>query len=103
MRRMHETSFARWPGSSSFPRTHRMQEARGALSLNEEAKQRVEQAVPKQDDALLQMQLARHALEEQLARAEAMEQKPENALATLRELREEVRKLIQEAATLKGT
>ncbi len=82
--------------------TDRMQEARSALGANEEPKQRVEQAVPKQDDALLQMQLARHALEEQLARAEAREETPESTLAALRELREEVRELTRKEETLKG-
>ncbi len=82
--------------------TDRMQEARSALSANEEAAPRVEQAVPKQDAALLQMQLARHALEEQLARTEARDEQPENALAALRQLREQVRELARNEETLKA-
>jgi len=75
--------------------TDKMQEARGHLSSAEDPKRRVEQAVPKQQDALLQMHSARRALEEQLARAEEMKEKPENALAALRELQQQVRELIK--------
>ena len=75
--------------------TDKMQEARGDLSADEDAKKRIENAVPKQEDALLQMQAARRALEEQLARVEELKEKPENALAALRELQQQVRELIK--------
>jgi hypothetical protein len=81
--------------------TDRMQEARAALSSNDEPKARVEQATPKQEDALTQMQQARRALEEQLALAEDQEKKPENALAELKDLLEEVRDLIKKQDELK--
>jgi len=91
------------PVASDYLRsaTDRMQEARAALDANDETKRRVEQAVPKQEDALLQMQMARRALEEQLARAESLEERPESALAALRELREEVQELIRREDALK--
>jgi hypothetical protein len=81
--------------------TDKMQEARGHLSSNDDAKQRVEQAVPRQEEALLQMRTARRALEEQLARLEELTQKPENALAALKELQQQVRELIQQEESLK--
>jgi hypothetical protein len=81
--------------------TDRMQEARGHLSSNDDAKQRVEQAVPRQEEALLQMRTARRALEEQLARLEELSQKPENTLAALKELQHQVRELIQQEESLK--
>ena len=81
--------------------TDKMQEARGNLSSNEEAKKRVELAVPRQEEAILQMQTARRALEEQLARAEELKEKPENALAALKELQEQVRELIKKEEGLK--
>jgi hypothetical protein len=91
------------PVASDYLRsaTDRMQEARAALDANDEPKHRAEQAMPKQEDALLQMQMARRALEEQLARAESLEERPESVLAALRELREEVRELARKEEALK--
>jgi hypothetical protein len=75
--------------------TDKMQQARADLSADDDPKKRVENAVPRQEDALLQMQAAHRALEEQLARAEELREKPENALAALKELQQRVRELIQ--------
>jgi hypothetical protein len=81
--------------------TDKMQEARAALSSNDDPRARVEKATPRQDEALTQMQQARRALEEQLALAEEQEKKPENALAELKDLLEEVRDLIKKQDALK--
>ena len=51
---------------------------------------------PNYIEALSRLQIARRALEEQLARAEAHREQPENALAALRELLKQVRELIQQ-------
>lgn len=75
--------------------TDKMQEARSSLSADDEVKKRVQESVPKQEEAVTQMQSARRALEEQLARAEQAKEKPENNLAALRELHQKVRDLIQ--------
>lgn len=77
----------------------KMLEARESLERRDEVKPRVERAMPKQEDALTQMREARHALEEQLAKAEEL--KPENALAALRELQQEVRELVKKEEALK--
>jgi len=79
----------------------KMHEARGYLGSDEDVKKRVEDAVPRQEDSLLQMQAARHALQEQLARAEELKEKPESTLAALRELQEQVRELIKKQQELK--
>jgi hypothetical protein len=81
--------------------TDRMQEARAALSTADDPRKRTEKALPKQSDALAQMDSARHALQEQLAKAESLETQPENALADLRDLQEKVRELIKEEEALK--
>ncbi len=75
--------------------TDKLQEARASLSSEDVVKQRVQDAVPKQEEAVTHMQAARRALEEQLANAELAKEKPENTLAALRELKEKVRELIQ--------
>ena len=75
--------------------TDKLQAARGDLSSEEEPKKRVEQAVPRQEDALLRMQAARQALLEQLAKAEEVREHPEEALAAVRELLRRVRELIK--------
>ena len=75
--------------------TDRMQEARGHLSTEDEPKKRVEEALPRQEEALSRLQIARRALEEQLNRAEAHREQPENMLAALRDMLKQVRELIQ--------
>lgn len=84
------------PIASEYLRTatDRMQEARASLSADDEVKKRVQDSVPKQEEAITHMQSARRALEDQLARAELLNQKPENNLAALRELQQKVRELI---------
>lgn len=81
--------------------TDKMQEARASLSADEDVKKRVQDSVPKQEEAVTQMQSARRALEEQLARAEQANEKPESNLAALRELQQKVRDLIQKQETNK--
>jgi hypothetical protein len=81
--------------------TDRMQEARAALSTSDDPRKRTEKALPKQSDALARMDAARHALQEQLAKAESLETQPENALADLRDLQEKVRELIKQEEALK--
>ena len=85
------------PIASEYLRTatDKMQEARASLSADDEVKKRVQDSVPKQEEAVTQMQSARRALEEQLARAELAKEKPENNLAALRELQQKVRELIE--------
>src|SRR5438874_10241031 len=73
----------------------RMQEARTVLRSRDDLKKKRENAPPRQEDALTSMAQARRALEEQLAKAEEEAIKPENALAGLKELQEEVRELIK--------
>ncbi len=74
----------------------KMQDARESLEKQDDVRRRVEKAQPRQHEALAEMQQARHALEEQLAKAEELAEKPENALAALRELQKEVRELIKD-------
>lgn len=73
--------------------TDKMQTARASLSSNDDPKKRIEKALPRQAEALTQMQEARHALAEQIAKAEEITEKPENNLAALKELQEQVREL----------
>src|SRR3954447_25543329 len=81
--------------------TEKMQEARSALSTNKDAKKRKEEAGPKQEDALLNMSQARQALADQLAKTEENANAPENGLAALKELREQLKDLIQKEDKLK--
>lgn len=81
--------------------TDRMQEARSALGADRDVKERVQAASPRQEEAVQQMQNARRALVDQLARVEAVAQKPESALAALRELQEKVRALVRRQEALK--
>src|SRR5262249_4014947 len=74
--------------------TDKMQEARGALSATEDPRKRREKALPKQDDALTNMEQARRALQEQLAKAEELSAQPRNTLASLKELQQQVQELI---------
>ena len=78
-----------------------MQDARTSLGSNDDQKKRREQALPKQDEALLALNDARQALAEQLARAEQEKMTPENSMADLKQLRDEVRELIKQEEQLK--
>src|SRR4051812_417531 len=79
----------------------RMQEARNVLRTPDNLKSKREKAPPKQEDALVNMAQTRRALEDQLAKAELEMTKPENVLAGLKELQEEVRDLIKKEETLR--
>jgi hypothetical protein len=81
--------------------TDKMQEARSELASGGDTKRRIEKALPRQEEAVVQMQEARHALEEQLAKLEEMEIKPENNLVALKEIQEKVRELIKKEEALK--
>ena len=81
--------------------TDRMQDARSSLGADNDVKERVLAASPKQEEAVQQMQNARRALIDQLARVEEAAQKPESALAALRELQEKVRALVRRQEALK--
>ena len=61
--------------------TEKMQEARAALNTQKDPKKRKEKAGPKQEDAMFNLDQARQALTEQLAKAEEQGNEPENALA----------------------
>lgn len=82
--------------------TDRMQEARSVLSSAQDTKQKRTQAPPKQSDALNSLEQARRELLEQLAKAEEESIRPENALAALKELRDQVRELIEQEEKLKA-
>ena len=79
----------------------RQQEARESLEKQDDPKRRVEKALPRQQEALTAMQQARHALEEQLAKAEELAEQPESALAALKELQKDVKELIKKEETHK--
>jgi hypothetical protein len=80
----------------------RMQEARGVLSNERDLKKQRDRTPPKQAEALTNMELARRALQEELAKAEEKAAQPENALAALKQLHEEIRELAQEQEKLKA-
>ncbi len=75
--------------------TDKLQESRELLGSDVDPKQRAQDALPKQEEAIMQMQSARRALEEQLAKAEELPEPEQDTLSTLRELLEQVRQLIQ--------
>src|SRR5207248_4815810 len=79
----------------------KMQEARAVLDSEKDPKRQREKAPPKQDEAVASLQQARRALQEQLARAEGTN-KPENALADLKDLQGQLRDLIQNQEKLKA-
>ena len=79
----------------------RMQEARAILNQGHDTPWKVREVPVKQLDASVSLDLARRALLEQLAKAEAAEQQPESVLANLRELQKEVGELIKKEELLK--
>jgi hypothetical protein len=91
------------PTASSYFRAaiDYMQQARAVLNDNRETKQKVQETPLKQTDALTNLELARRALQEQLAKAEKDAAKPENVLANLRELKKQVEELIKKEEKLK--
>lgn len=80
-----------------------MQEARAELSAqNQNPKKRRDNALPPEAGALQSLEQARRELQEQLARAEQVQQQPLNSLAGLRDLQEKLRELIKNQEGLKA-
>ncbi|MBI5387115.1 MAG: hypothetical protein HZA90_20790 [Verrucomicrobia bacterium] len=78
-----------------------MQEAREVL-LNDDPSDAKRRAAPaRQRDAVTGLEQAKRALQDQLAKAEAEIDRPENALVHLRDLQEEVKQLIEKQEKLK--
>jgi hypothetical protein len=91
------------PTASSYFKTaiDRMQEARALLNDGRDMKAKVKETPPKQVDAITSLELAKGALQEQLAKAEQEAQKLDGVLANLRELQKEVQELIRKEEKLK--
>jgi len=91
------------PVAASYFRTalDRMQEARAILNESKDIKKKVQDAPVKQIDAANVLELAKRELQDQLAKAELEQQKPEGVLANLRELQKQVQELIKREETLK--
>src|SRR5204862_34116 len=91
------------PTAASYFKTaiDRMQEARVLLNESKEMKNKVHETPIKQSDAVAGLELAKGALQDQLAKAELESQKPEGGLASLRELQKQVQELIQKEEKLK--
>src|SRR5262245_29542847 len=79
----------------------KMNEARQVLNNERDARRQRERTPPKQAEALANLEQARHALQEQLAKAEELATTPENALAALKDLQEQLRGLIKDEGKLK--
>lgn len=91
------------PTASSYFKAaiDRMQEARAILNDSKDPKTKLKETPAKQSDAVTGLESAKRALQEQLAKAEAEQQKPETILANLRELQKQVQELIQKEEKLK--
>jgi hypothetical protein len=91
------------PTAAGYFRTaiDRMQEARAILNEGQDVKKKVQEAPIKQNDAVTGLELAKRALQEQLAKAELEQLKPENVLSNLRELQKQVQELIKREEKLK--
>lgn len=85
------------PTAASYFKTgiDRMQEARAFLNEGKDIKTKVRETPIKQTDAVTSLELAKRALQDQLAKAEQELQKPEGVLANLRELQKQVQELIK--------
>lgn len=79
----------------------RMQEARKTFSDEKDPRKQREKAPPKQEEALTNLENARRTLMEELAKAEQVAATPENALAELKDIQEQVRELIKDEEKLK--
>ena len=79
----------------------RMQEARAILNEGQDVKKKVQEAPAKQNDAVTGLELAKRALQDQLAKAELEQLKPEGVLSNLRELQKQVQELIKREEKLK--
>src|SRR5436190_14845207 len=91
------------PTAASYFKTaiDRMQEARAVLNQGHDTKWKVRETPVKQMDAVTGLELAKRALQEQLAKAEQESRKPEGVLANLRELQKQVQELIKQEEKLK--
>ena len=77
--------------------------ARRAISSGDgkDIKTKVRETPLKQTDAVASLELAKRALQDQLAKAEEELQKPDPVLANLRELQKQVQELIKKEEKLK--
>src|SRR5436190_3240426 len=91
------------PTAASYFRSaiDRMQEARAILNDGNDVKKKVQETPAKQFDAVNSLELAKRELQEQLAKTEQEQQKPEGVLANLRELQKQVQELIKKEEALK--
>jgi len=91
------------PTGASYLKTayDQMQVARKILREGKDINTRVHEAPPIQAEAAASLELAKRALQEQLAKAEQEALKPEGVLASLRELQKQVQELIRREEQLK--
>ena len=91
------------PTAASYFKTaiDRMQEARAILNENKDIRRKIQETPVKQLDAVTGLELAKRALQEQLATAEQESQKLDGVLANLRELQKKVQELIKKEEKLK--
>jgi hypothetical protein len=91
------------PTAASYFRNaiDRMQEARAILNDGNDVKKKVQETPVKQFDAVNSLELAKRELQEQLAKTEQEQKKPEGVLSNLRELQKQVQELIKKEEALK--
>ncbi len=91
------------PAGASYLKTayDQMQEARRILREGKDINTRLRETPPLQANAVASLELAKRALQDQLAKAEQEALKPEGVLANLRELQKEVQELIKREQLLK--
>jgi hypothetical protein len=91
------------PTAASYFKTaiDRMQEARAILNDGRDIRKKVQETPVKQADGVTGLELAKRALQEQLARAEEQSEKLESVLTNLRELQKQVQELIKKEGELK--
>ena len=91
------------PTAASYFRSaiDRMQEARAILNDGSDVKKKVQETPVKQFDAVNSLELAKRELQEQLAKTEEGQKKPEGVLSNLRELQKQVQELIKKEEALK--
>lgn len=92
------------PDGASFLKAayDQMQAARKVLREGNDIRRKASETPPLQAEAVTSLELAKRALQDQLARAEQEAQKPEGVLAGLRELQKQVQELIKREEKLKG-
>jgi hypothetical protein len=91
------------PAATSFLRTaiDRMQEARELLVNWDAVEKKRRDGSAREREAVLNLEQAKRALQDQLARAEAEANRPESTLAHLRDLQKEVQELAKQEEQLK--